>query len=57
MAAVDFVVGFEDEEVNENEVKATILEILKEIKNATALSPDIEVGYRLKTLAPQGRGE
>lgn len=41
VTAVDFVVGFENEEISSAEVKAGILEILKEIKTNATLTSDI----------------
>lgn len=43
VTAVDFVVGFENEEISSAEVKAGILEILKEIKTNATLTSDITV--------------
>ena len=43
VTAVDFVVGFENEDVSSAEVKAGILEILKEIKTNATLTSDITV--------------
>lgn len=43
VTAVDFVVGFENEEISSAEVKAGILEILKEIKTNATLTSDIMV--------------